>query len=867
MLESLDITRTTTPPTLRRDVSTKESNSMTLLVKGSHDLFNSSYASKYTLEVEDMITIHILSNALKTEVESLISSDKAFMKVVDPESNSKMRLMPSNDLLRICPINNLRGVFGCITRLNIQERVMDSISNSVTRLSPRTNEDKYELYEKTGMWTQGVIGESLFSRDLGYAHNEEIVERFDLNDRYRKGFVLSPTIPWRQTDMNNAGITSMLEMSQHSITVALVSLDQNENTDTQYGAILKIPLELPVSEIELRQNIRIQRAIEAAIADGIGADNTDVNLDIGSIEGSEDVIIENIMEVSLGLPLTVEEFDNSTQLSVREAFASTVMADVEDVEIVGVTLVSGIRRLLSGISIDMQVNLREQQDVVFTLPSMQKRLNRVIKIDISITKEPTIKRKVAALQAPNCGTGFISYMTRYQLAKANEIKAAYNDAVYLLPGYADDTTTYVCGNINYETMIGGHIGDLSFINTKYDKYVPSLHSRLCAEAFGWGFYNNTALENPLYMQYTTGNPWEHVACYSKPTTENKVFFHSAHFLSCKMMKGRLLSNPEKYCDAEFAEHCCECHGRDYINSVFVKEAVWFGSDWNCEIETVPEDPGVPVDPGQTPIPVDPGQTPGQSQYPPVYSGVWEKISNTNAIYTVSNEAHGNGNYDVTTSSSDDCYHAYKIFNGETSECSGTVDDYGGIFGEEADGTLYPYGDANGYYIGAQTLTGTDYLGSWIVVKFPVNIAIRSLVFIPRDNINIKLPDHFKLFGRNSDTENWQEVYGKSETSEETSFSFENDVYYTQYGLIVNKLRGRGYTFNIKQWKIYGEEATCSENAVRGEQPGSCVCKPGFATPSMPPRAKVYCNKFDGFVHGWDHPNIWDSNTQLSQSRS
>ena len=101
VLESLDITRTTTPPTLKRDVSTKESNSMTVLVKGSHDLFNSSYASKYTLEVEDMITIHILSNALKTEVESLISSDEAFMKVVDPESNSKMRLMPSNDLLRI----------------------------------------------------------------------------------------------------------------------------------------------------------------------------------------------------------------------------------------------------------------------------------------------------------------------------------------------------------------------------------------------------------------------------------------------------------------------------------------------------------------------------------------------------------------------------------------------------------------------------------------------------------------------------------------------------------------------------------------------------------------------------------------------
>ena len=286
VLQALDITRSGKPTTLARNVSSKQANAMTVLVKGLHEAFNNSHAEAYTLEIEDMITIHILSDTTKVLVDDLINQDKAFIQVRDPNSDSTVRLLPSDELLALCPVVNVQYSFGCITRLDIQERLVNTLSDSITRLSPTVAEEGMEsdLYLKTGLWARNFIGDSAFAESLGYAHNEQVVNMFSLNNRYRKGFILSPTIPWRQTDMDNAGVTSALDLSQHTITGVLVALDRNEDTSaTGFGAPeIRIPMRLPLTQEDLRQDLRLVKTIEAVVADSIGLDTTAVSVDDGS---------------------------------------------------------------------------------------------------------------------------------------------------------------------------------------------------------------------------------------------------------------------------------------------------------------------------------------------------------------------------------------------------------------------------------------------------------------------------------------------------------------------------------------------------------------------------------------------------------
>ena len=55
-----DATRQTNPQKMRRDISSKASNVMTVLVKGDATTFDQAFARKYTLAVEDIITLQFV---------------------------------------------------------------------------------------------------------------------------------------------------------------------------------------------------------------------------------------------------------------------------------------------------------------------------------------------------------------------------------------------------------------------------------------------------------------------------------------------------------------------------------------------------------------------------------------------------------------------------------------------------------------------------------------------------------------------------------------------------------------------------------------------------------------------------------------
>jgi cysteine-rich repeat protein len=254
LVQALDITNNPNATKLLQNASSTAANIITMLVGGPDDLFAQAYAESFSVEIEDMITIHFLEENKKKIVEEMINSGLAFTRVKDPNMPTDIRLLPTDALLEMCPVNSIKGVLGCVTRLDVSARINDFKTGSINSFAPDSAEDE-EVYRKSGLWLQGLLQPTDFIYELGYNHSKVMAEKFDLNSRYKKGFMIAPTVPWKQTDMDDAKIESTLELSQHSVTIVLVSMDQNRGDSNEPVLEVNARLETAVTGDDLRRGI------------------------------------------------------------------------------------------------------------------------------------------------------------------------------------------------------------------------------------------------------------------------------------------------------------------------------------------------------------------------------------------------------------------------------------------------------------------------------------------------------------------------------------------------------------------------------------------------------------------------------------
>jgi len=114
LVQSLDVTKRG-PENLRRDISSTASNVMTVLVKGNPYMFDEEYALDYTLAVEHIITLHLLSTEKLNRVNVLMAEGKAFSQRKGLSTDiSTMQSIPSDSLLEICPFQVIPNRFGCV---------------------------------------------------------------------------------------------------------------------------------------------------------------------------------------------------------------------------------------------------------------------------------------------------------------------------------------------------------------------------------------------------------------------------------------------------------------------------------------------------------------------------------------------------------------------------------------------------------------------------------------------------------------------------------------------------------------------------------------------------------------------------------
>jgi len=325
LVQSLDVTHQRTPLVLKRDISSKASNVLTVLFRGEPKLFEQSYAAEYTLAVEDVITLHFLNLDKKAEAEQLIAAGRAFTQTNtladDSASLTTMKLEPSEALLEICPLQASRGMFGCIARREIRQRTLEFQTNSIVALTGRTGEDEKFSLMRAGLWAQKNFGGSRFIKDLASKHSKVMRGRYQLNSRFRKGFLISPTVPWRQADLDAENSVSVLDLAQHSITTMLVALDTNIGQEYEAKSFLTIPLQLPLSAMQI---IEQQVLLAAAYALGAGLDPSNVYIDVGSIVENG---VAGVLEDTEGMPrqrrLLQSEGGTSSEFNMIAGFTSS----------------------------------------------------------------------------------------------------------------------------------------------------------------------------------------------------------------------------------------------------------------------------------------------------------------------------------------------------------------------------------------------------------------------------------------------------------------------------------------------------------------------------------------------------------------
>ena len=260
---------------------------LTLLVKGDPAVFEQSYAQNYALEVEDMITMHFLDAGLRTQVEALMSSGQAFRKEVDSASYTSMRIVPTDALLNLCPLQATRNVQGCIMRKEVEARLLDFTTQAIVGISPSEDgANANDIQEGAGDWLQNLLGDSTFVDNLGKDHSRTFATEFSLNDRFRKGFMINPTIPWRQAQMTAAGAATSLDLAQDAISVVLVTMDKNTEAGLAPTVELSLPATLQVPADELLSNVALQLATEASYADAAGVAPESVSIDLDSVTSS-----------------------------------------------------------------------------------------------------------------------------------------------------------------------------------------------------------------------------------------------------------------------------------------------------------------------------------------------------------------------------------------------------------------------------------------------------------------------------------------------------------------------------------------------------------------------------------------------------
>ena len=242
--------------------------SMTYVLLGSEGVFAAPSSAEYHVRVSSMFSIYFLSELKKIAVRNLLRAGRAFVLPPGQTLEHTTQLVPSEELLALCPMHVVRGNYGCISRFEVEDSVLDFETASIAPVPVPVPHDANataaaNLSSSTlGSWVAaGAFGGSVYMQGAVEAHADLVVSMFQVNNRFRTAFVQSPTLPWTPSALAAVNVSTRIDAVQDTFAFMLVTMDssRHEFHEAVYARV-RIPSRAPVACAVLASHPYLQNA-------------------------------------------------------------------------------------------------------------------------------------------------------------------------------------------------------------------------------------------------------------------------------------------------------------------------------------------------------------------------------------------------------------------------------------------------------------------------------------------------------------------------------------------------------------------------------------------------------------------------------
>ena len=169
----------------------------------------STASTAYEVDLVTIFTMYFISNVKKNSVLHLLNSGAGFSQSADGS------LIPDDTLLRLCPLQRIQGVYGCVARFEIQNSLYEFEQTAGFPIAV----DPDLCTSTAGTWAEHQrLPSRGFVQSIS-AHADSVRQRFDIDGASRKSYVISHDIPWSEAEFRNNRAISHLQYPQHSISM------------------------------------------------------------------------------------------------------------------------------------------------------------------------------------------------------------------------------------------------------------------------------------------------------------------------------------------------------------------------------------------------------------------------------------------------------------------------------------------------------------------------------------------------------------------------------------------------------------------------------------------------------------------------
>eukprot|EP00961_Rhodomonas_salina_P004595 62407-Rhodomonas_salina.1 len=209
---------------------------MTLVIKGNHSFFTLPGTVQYKLELEDVMTLHVMENGdgmwqqIVTMMEAQDNAGAAF-KVETDRWGHKAYLEPTDALMRLCSFSPRRSSVtavipsACIARRDIRNRLPVHPPGAFDTALELVEGSEADAIEFLG----NIFGTSEYTTNLGKAFPPLIREFWGVNDRYIRAWWINPGYEWTPSS-TNTGSANKFTISQKLVMFALINLNEGFST-------------------------------------------------------------------------------------------------------------------------------------------------------------------------------------------------------------------------------------------------------------------------------------------------------------------------------------------------------------------------------------------------------------------------------------------------------------------------------------------------------------------------------------------------------------------------------------------------------------------------------------------------------------